>query len=101
MAHNDHLKAKARELRAKGMMLAEIMERLSLPKTTTYGWIADMPRPERKPRTLAQLNGAKAVAARYARLRDAAYQQGMEEAHTLFQNASFRDFVTIFLCEGY
>ena len=101
MAHDNHLRDKARSLRLQGYTLPDIMERLSLPKTTIYGWIADMPRPARNPRTLAQSNGTKACIEKYTKLRDIAYQKGVEEAPALFKDSSFRDFVTIYLCEGF
>lgn len=101
MPHDQHLREKARSMRGQGYTLAQIMERLSLPKTTIYGWIADMPRPIRNYQTPAQLNGTAAMVAKYARLRDEAYKQGIAEAPTLLSNPAFRDFVTMYLCEGY
>jgi AcrR family transcriptional regulator len=103
MAHKlDHLREKAVMLRTqKSMTLDEIVERLSLPKTTVYYWIKDIPIPRTERQTAAQRKGTEANRARYAALRDAAYQQGWDEAPALLQDSSFRDFVVLYMAEGY
>lgn len=103
MAHKlDHLREKAVMLRTqKNMTLDEIVERLSLPKTTVYYWIKDIPIPRTEKQTAAQQRRADDTRVRYAALRDAAYQQGWDEAPALLQDPSFRDFVVLYMAEGY
>ena len=102
MAHKyDHLRKKAIALRReKAMTLDEIVDCLSLPKTTVYTWIKDIPIPQTEKQTAAQRRKAQQVREKYAALRDAAYQQGWNEAPTLLQDLSFRDFVVLYMAEG-
>ncbi len=81
------------------MTLDEIMDRLSLPKTTIYHWIKDLPAPPRRQHP-GQQQGTIAMQAKFAALREAAYQQGLAEAPTLLQDLSFRDFVVLYMAEG-
>ena len=98
----DHLREKAISLRTKKQMtLDEIVERLSLPKTTVYYWIKDIPIPYTEKQTEAQRKGTRSSQAKYAALREAAYQQGCDEAPVLLQDLSFRDFVVLYMAEGY
>jgi AcrR family transcriptional regulator len=97
----DHLREKAISLRSeKQMTLDDIVERLSLPKTTVYYWIKDIPIPQTTRRTEAQRKATRSSQAKYAALREAAYQQGCDEAPTLLQDLSFRDFVVLYMAEG-
>lgn len=98
----DHLRSKAISLRTeKNLTLDEIVERLALPKTTVYHWIKDIPIPYTERQTEAQRKKAEAVRAKYAALRDEAYEQGWDEAPALLNNPSFRDFVVLYMAEGY
>jgi AcrR family transcriptional regulator len=96
----DHLRAKAVELRRDHRLsLDEIVERLGLSRTTVYYWIKDIPLGRSK-----RLNHIRAseVNRENARLkRDAAYQQGLEELPALLQTPTFRDFVVLYMAEGY
>lgn len=97
----DHIRAKAITLRTEQhLTLDEITERLSLPKSTIYHWIKDIPIPTTEKQTAAQRRKAEQNRARYAVLRDAAYQQGLQEAPELLQDLSFRDFVVLYMAEG-
>src|SRR5690606_39030567 len=102
-AKYDHLRAKAISLRTeKHMTLDEIVECLSLPKTTVYYWIKDLPIPARpRQQHWGQRRGTEAMQAKYAAKREAAYQQGCEEAPELLKNPTFRDFVVLYMAEGY
>ena len=101
MAHRyDHIRDKAILLRTEQhMTLDEITERLSLPKTTIYHWIKDLPAPPRRQNTGQRL-GTEAMQAKFAALREAAYQQGLSEAPALLQDLTFRDFVVLYMAEG-
>jgi hypothetical protein len=95
----DHLRAKAIELRTKHRMtLDEIIERLALPRGTGYYWIKDIPI-ERKQHG-GQAKGTAAMQAKFAVLREAAYQQGLAEAPELLKDQSLRDFVVLYMAEG-
>lgn len=100
MHKHDHLRRKAIELRQRhALSLDEIVERLQLPKTTIYYWIKDIPlQRSTRPNVIraSEVNQEKARL-----LREAAYQQGIEEAETLFQYPTFRDFVVLYLAEGF
>ena len=101
MSHMAHIREKAIQLRTDGRMsLDEIAECLALPKTTIYYWVKDIPLQRERDRTTAQLAGAAAVKAKYTAKRDAAYQQGLDEAPALLQDPTFRDFVVLYMGEG-
>jgi hypothetical protein len=79
IAYPAYTREKARELRIeKRLSLLEIAERLSLPKTTVFYWIRDLPDPAIKHRNMpgrrrARADVARRNAARFKALRDAAY----------------------------
>ena len=103
MAHRyDHIRAKAIQLRTEQhLTLDEIVERLRLPKTTIYSWIKDIPISRRSERQhCGQQRATAAMQAKFAALREAAYQQGMAEAPTLLNDILFRDFVVLYMAEG-
>ena len=107
MKKYDHLREKAIYFRTKKKMtLTEICKRLHVPKTTAYYWIAKFPIEYRKlPRTKKQVQATlKMVSAtkkRWGIKRQAAYNEGKQLAPELFTDSLFRDFVSIYLCEGY
>ena len=83
-AYPPYIRARARELRIKNhLSLDELAEHLSLPKTTIYYWIKDLP------------------LGRDRRLREAAYEQGQAEYDELLGVPTFRDFVVLYVAEGY
>jgi len=101
MAHYAHIREKAIQLRTeKHMTLDEITEVLSLPKTTIYYWIKDIPIPKTSKQHWRQQQGTKAMQAKFASLREEAYQQGLAEAPELLQDLTFRDFVVLYMAEG-
>ena len=83
------------------MTLEDIVERLALPKTTIYYWIKDLPIPRTEKQTDAQRARAAQVKQKYARLREAAYQEGVAQAPELLKDSTFRDFVVLYMAEGY
>lgn len=95
------LRRKAVELRAQQQMtLDQIVERLQLPKTTVYYWIKDIPIDRTVRQSIAQQRGTKAMQAKFAALRQQAYEQGMAEAPALMLDPTFRDFVVLYMAEG-
>jgi AcrR family transcriptional regulator len=107
MTHPPYLREKARRLRTeRKMSLDEIAERLALGKTTVWYWISDLPDPAIKHRMTPGRRRALAAAsttnkARFKALRDASYQRGREEFDDLEALPGFRDFVCMYIGEGY
>jgi transcriptional regulator with XRE-family HTH domain len=100
MAYPPYLRARARELRTeKHLSLDEIAERLALPKTTVYCWIADLPLG--RPRRENPWKGNQRMQEKYRRLREAAYVQGEAEYSELVKLPTFREFVALYIAEGY
>jgi AcrR family transcriptional regulator len=98
----DHLREKAIQLRTeRNMTLDDIVERLALPKTTVYYWIKDLPIPWTEKQSEAQRKRAQKNRDKYAALREAAYQQGLAEVPELLKDVTFRDFVVLYMAEGY
>ena len=100
MAYPAYLRARARELRiTKHLSLDELAERLALPKTTVYYWINDLPLG--RERRESPHPGTAAMQAKYRQLRDAAYETGRAEFDELARVPTFRDFVVLYVAEGY
>ena len=101
MAYPAYVREKARKLRVeKHLSIDEIAERLALPKTTIYGWVRDLPlgRPRANP---GQGKGTRAMRAKYRLRRLAAYAVGRLEFAGLSRDPTFRDFVCMYMAEGY
>ena len=100
MAYPAYIRARARELRTKNhLSLDELAKHLALPKTTVYYWIKDLPLG--RERRESPHNGTRAMQAKYRRLREAAYEQGRAEYDELVAVPTFRDFVVLYIAEGY
>jgi AcrR family transcriptional regulator len=102
MAYPAYLRERARELRTtKALTLDEIAERLALPKTTVYYWIRDLPLGRPRRASPGQRKGNTAMRAKYQRLREDAYEQGRVEYDEFVLLPTFRDFVVLYIAEGY
>jgi AcrR family transcriptional regulator len=100
MAYPLYLRERARWLRTtKRLSLDEIAERLALPKTTVYYWIRDLPLG--RARRDNNHKGVRAMQAKYRRLREDAYARGLVEYDELIELPTFRDFVILYIAEGY
>lgn len=105
MRHLAHIRNEARALRAEHKLsLDHICARLNLPRTTVYYWIKDIrvtatPKPRKQ--TPGQLAGSRAMQAKYAAIRQAAYDDVYSQAADLLQDRDLRDFVVLYLAEGY
>jgi hypothetical protein len=102
MAHPAYIRAKARELRIKKhLSLDELAAHLALPKTTIYCWIADLPLGRERRASVGQRKRNLAMQAKYRRLREEAYERGRMEYPTLILEPTFRDFVVLYIAEGF
>ena len=102
MAYPAYLRDRARELRlAKKLSLDEIAARLALPKTTVYYWIRDLPLGRARRWSIGQRKGNVAMRGKYRRLREEAYAKGLTEYDELVKLPTFRDFVALYIAEGY
>jgi hypothetical protein len=106
MAHAPYLREKARSLRVeRKLTIDELADRLALSRSTVYYWVRDLPIagsgsgggwPQR-----AQRKGNRAMQRKYRLLRDAAYERGLSEFEGLACDPTFRDFVCLYMAEGY
>ena len=100
MAYPHYLRERARQLRTeKHLSLIEIADRLALPKTTVYYWIKDLPL--ERPRRNSSTKASRAMQAKYRRLREDAGGRGFTEYEELIKLPTFRDFVVLYIAEGY
>lgn len=104
MKSYEHVKTKALEMRSEGKTISEICLFLSLPKGTVYYWIKDLPRKISGRTDLQRQALKKALTAnkkKYKALRDASYEIGISEYDSLMKDNTFRDFVMLYLTEGF
>jgi len=101
MAYPAYVKEKARELRAdKRLTIDELAERLSVPRTTVFYWVRDLPIESTEKQTLAARRAGETTRRIHRRKREAAYAQGLLEFPILLAETSFRDFVCMYIGEG-
>lgn len=85
----------------RGYSLDEIAERLALPKTTIWYWIADLPLARPRRCNPGQRLGNEAMSRNYRRRREAAYAEGMDVYCRRSEDPTFQHFVCLYLAEGY
>jgi len=100
MKRYSHLKEKATKWREEGKSLTYICERLSLNKSTVHYWIKGI-KYERDKQTYGQQRGTQAMVRKYKTLRKEAYDKAFEEAPALLKNNYFRDFILLYMTEGF
>jgi AcrR family transcriptional regulator len=102
LAYPAYLKEKARELRSsKNLTIDEIAERLAISRTTAYYWVGSIEIDRTTRQTLAQRRATRAMQVRFRRLREDAYEEGSREFEALARDPTFRDFVCLYIAEGY
>jgi transcriptional regulator with XRE-family HTH domain len=103
VSHPAYLREKARALRSEhGLTIDEIAERLALSRSTIAYWVTDLPIPYVTPaRSAAQLRAAEANKSRARKRRDDAYADGAAEFDGLAADPTFRDFVALYIAEGF
>lgn len=100
MAYPRYLRERAVQMRTEDKLsLDEIAERLALAKTTVYYWIKDIPLA--RPRRENGHPGNVAMQRKYRLIREDAYRRGREEFKALATRGTFRDFVALYIAEGY
>jgi excisionase family DNA binding protein len=106
MAHPAYLREKARTLRIKRKLtIDELAERLALSRSTIYYWVRDLPIPGSGSGggwpASAYVAAARANRRKHRLLREAAYRQWSDEFAALAVQPGFRDFVCLYIAEGY
>jgi excisionase family DNA binding protein len=106
MAHPTYLREKARALRAeRRLTIDELAERLALSRSTIYHWVRDLPIPGSGSGgewpEAARRKGTRAMQRKYRLLREQAYQEGLRSYAELVGEPGFRDFVCLYVAEGY
>jgi transcriptional regulator with XRE-family HTH domain len=112
MRHTRATREEATRLRSsEGLSLNELSERLGVSKSTIRYWVKDVPPPsllsaelkaQRAKRQAAyQQAGTAAMQAKYASMRHQAYTAAYEKAAELLKDLLIRDFVVLYLAEGY
>jgi excisionase family DNA binding protein len=97
-----YLREKARRLRReKRLTIDELAECLAVSRTTVYAWVRDLPIERSGRQNRGQRLGNAAMQAKYRKLREEAYAEGRRTFATLAQDPLFRDFVTLYIAEGY
>ena len=102
MAYPAYLRDKARRLRCEQRLtIDELAECLALSRTTVYLWVRDLPIERAGRQNRGQRLGNAAMQAKYRRLREQAYAEGRRTFAALAEDPLFRDFVTLYIAEGY
>jgi hypothetical protein len=106
MAYPGYVREKARELRrTQQLTIDQLADRLALPRSTIYYWVKDLPIPGSgsggRFSDPARRKGNRAMQAKYRRIREQAYELGYWEFHRLAKDPTFRDFVCLYIAEGY
>ncbi|MEJ7750748.1 MAG: helix-turn-helix domain-containing protein [Thermoleophilaceae bacterium] len=91
--------------RERQYTIDELADRLALPRSTIYYWVRDMPIAGSGsgggwPRS-AHLAAARANKTKHKIVRDAAYEAGRTDFLELQLEPGFRDFVCLYIAEGY
>ena len=84
----------------KDLTIDEIAERLGISRQTIFYWVRDLPKKTRRSNPGQRL-GNEAMQRKYQQLHEDAYARGWEEFDELIADACFRDFVCMYIGEGY
>ena len=110
MAYKKEIKELAREYRKKGWSLGKITKKFNVAKSTAYLWIKDLPVPEidgvniqtkARRESVRNPERRKKHVEKCTQKRKKAYMKSYINAPKLLQNILLRDFIIIYLAEGY
>jgi transcriptional regulator with XRE-family HTH domain len=110
MRHRRQLREEAISLRiAEGLSLCELAERLAVSRSTIYYWVKGIPavmNSQRQREWSEKLEANRKLAtaamqAKYAARRQTAYDAMYQAAPKLLEDTEVRDFVVLYLAEGY
>jgi transcriptional regulator with XRE-family HTH domain len=102
MTHPAYLREKARDLRTKKKLtIDELADRLALSRSTIYYWVRDVPIPYTRDQALAQQRASRATRSKHRLKREEAYEEGRRTFAQLAEDPTFRDFVNMYIGEGY
>ncbi len=101
--HDAHLRTRAVRFRVEeNASIDEIATWLALPRTTVFHWLRDHPIDRgARPPSAARLRASAENARRAKVKRDAAYAEGLDQWPELSEQPGFRDFVVLYIAEGY
>ena len=105
MAHPEYIRLKAIQMREdRKLTIDEIADRLAINRTTVYSWVKDISIP-REPnvgfQTEAQKRGTLAMQEKFRKIRTNSYAEGAAQFEQLILEPTFRDFVCMYIGEGY
>ena len=86
---------------AERLTIDELAERIAAPRSTVYYWVRDLPIGRTEKQTAASWRAGQVTRRIHQRRRNAAYRQGGEEFPALMVEPTFRDFVCMYIGEGY
>lgn len=102
MTHHLALQERAIKLRTEqGLTIDELARQLSISRSTIYHWVRDIPIVRTYRTTDARQRGNRAMQAAFQAKRDAAYDRGVREFADWCLEPGFRDFVCMYIGEGY
>jgi hypothetical protein len=102
MAYPDYIRQRAIDMRVeRDLTIDEIAERLAIPRTTIYYWVNHIPLKREREWKLAQIRATEATQAKWQKVRDDAYELGRRQWDALVDQPTFRDFVALYIAEGY
>jgi hypothetical protein len=84
----------------KDLTIDEISERLGISRQTIFYWVRDIPKKTRRS-SPGQRLGNEAMQRKYQQRRDDAYAKGSAEFDELIRDPCFRDFICMYIGEGY
>lgn len=102
MAHHLALRERAVKLRVEqDLTIDQLARKLCIPRSTIYHWVRDIPIVRHYRVTEARRLGNRAMQAAFQAKREAAYDRGVWEFTDLCRDPGFRDFVCMYIGEGY
>lgn len=104
-----HIREKAVYFREQGYTLPEICDRLKKGKSSVHYWIKNVEilkknvfiKKCREHTALAQIKASEATRKKYKVIRDSYHKEAVDDSPEMFKNKSFRDFIILYITEGF